>query len=190
MHPKQALIIVDMQKDFVDSDGKLSIFPALGETKTTKLIQDVADYITNFKGRIFYTLDTHDEDSCEFDSFPSHCIEGTDGHALTKVVADALIERERKDMRRIGSIKKASFTGSRLTEYLAETYPDVDYTIIGVCTHICVHDVASSLVNKFKEVHNKIPKIKIVKDLTGDFDQEMADFALKRLADLYGIEVK
>jgi len=189
MYPNKALIVVDMQKDFVDSGGKLSIFPALGETKTTKLIQDVADYITNFKGRIFYTLDTHKEDSCEFNAFPPHCIEDTDGHELTQVVASAISERERKDMRRIGSIKKQSFTGSRLTEYLTETYPDVEYTIIGVCTHICVHDVASSLVNKFKETHNKIPKITIVKDLTGDFDQEMADFALKRLSNLYGAEV-
>lgn len=189
MYPNQALIVVDMQKDFVDSDGKLSIFPALGETKTTKLIQDVADYITNFKGRIFYTLDTHNEDSCEFDSFPPHCIEGTDGHELTQVVADAIAERERKDQRRIGSIKKASFTGTRLAQYLTETYPDVDYTIVGVCTHICVHDIASGLVNRFKEVHNKIPKITIPRHLTGDFDPEMADHALKRLENLYGAKV-
>ena len=189
MYPTKGLIVVDMQKDFVDSDGKLSIFPALGKDKTEKLINGVAKYIEDFQGRVFYTLDTHDETSCEFDTFPAHCIKGTSGHDLTQKVQEAINAKEVKHQRIIGSLKKSSYTGTRLAEYLSSTYPDMEFHIVGVCTHICVHDVASSIVNRFKEDHNKIPKIIIPKELVGDFDQEMADYALKRLSNLYGAEV-
>lgn len=186
MYPTKLLIVVDMQKDFVDPDGKLTLY---SEAKTEKLVDGIADYIKNFNERVFYTLDTHENSSCEFSSFPAHCIEGTEGHKLTDKIATAILEKERSNQRTISGLGKASYTGSKLVDFLATTYPDMEYHIVGVCTHICVHDITSSLVNRFKELHNKVPKVIIPKELTGDFDLEMAEFALKRLERLYGVEV-
>lgn len=186
MYPTKLLIVVDMQKDFVDPDGKLTLY---SEGKTEKLVDGIADYIKNFDGRVFYTLDTHESFSCEFNSFPAHCVEGTEGHKLTNKIANAILEKERAHQRTIQGLGKVSYTGTKLVDFLATTYPDMEYHIVGVCTHICVHDITSSLVNRFKEIYNKVPKIVIPKQLTGDFDPEMAEFALKRLERLYGAQV-
>lgn len=189
MYPTKLLLVIDMQKDFVDEDGTLSIYPALGKEKTEKLISNVAEAITNFKGRVLYTLDTHTPDSCEFESFPPHCVEETKGWELTDKVCEAISTRELETQRVIHDVKKVSFNGTSLSDYLARTFDDMEFHIAGVCTHICVHDVVAGLVHSMKEKHNKLPKIVIDRKLVGDFDEEMAEFALKRMHNLYGVEV-
>ena len=51
---KHFLIIVDMQKDFVDG--------ALGTPEAMAIVPRVAEKIRGFDGDIFVTLDTHGED--------------------------------------------------------------------------------------------------------------------------------
>ena len=84
---------------------------------------------------------------------------------------------------------KASFNSSDISKYIAMTHKDSEIYVVGVCTHICIHDIVAGIVNEFKNRHDKLPDLKILKDMTGDFDIEMADFALKRLKNLYGVEV-
>ena len=50
---KHFLIVVDMQKDFVDG--------ALGTAEAQAIVGNVMDKILNFDGQIFATLDTHTE---------------------------------------------------------------------------------------------------------------------------------
>lgn len=176
----KVLVVVDMQNDFVTEGGSLAL------TNTNTMIAEMYDYITQFKedgGQIIYTMDTHDKDSCEFESFPAHCVSGTWGHNLHPAIEQAIEETNAR------MLWKHSFGGPMVSEYLAETHPDADFTVIGVCTHICVHDVVSGLVNTFKNQFNKVPKVTIPKDLVADFDLDMEAAALKRLSNLYGVQV-
>lgn len=176
-------IVVDMQKDFVDPNGKLTLYK---EGETEKLINNVANAIKSFSGLVICTLDTHTEDSCEFNTFPAHCVKDTQGHELTDKVFASLADRPWTSE----TAEKTSFTSPTYISQLAEEFPDADFQVAGVCTHICVHDIVTSIVNSYKEAYNRVPSVTIKKELIGDFDQDMAEFALKRLQKLYGVKVE
>ena len=80
---KHFLIVVDMQKDFVDG--------ALGTPEAQAIVGKVMDKILGFDGQIFATLDTHREnypDTAEGKKLPvPHCIKGTPGWMLDSGVA-------------------------------------------------------------------------------------------------------
>ena len=86
---KHFLVVVDMQKDFVDG--------ALGTKEAVAIVPAVAEKIRNFDGEIFATFDTHFENymqTAEGKNLPvPHCIKGTEGWALDKTVAAALDEK-------------------------------------------------------------------------------------------------
>ena len=79
---KHFLIVVDMQKDFVDG--------ALGTPEAQAIVGKVMDKILGFEGQIFATLDTHREnylDTAEGKKLPvPHCIKGTSGWRWTTVL--------------------------------------------------------------------------------------------------------
>ena len=50
----KALVVVDMQNDFVDG--------VLGSKEAVAIIDHAVEVIENFDGKVFYTLDTHSED--------------------------------------------------------------------------------------------------------------------------------
>ena len=70
---KQFLVVVDMQKDFVDG--------SLGSKEAVAIVPAVVRKISEFDGEIFVTYDTHFEDyldSTEGKKLPvPHCIYGT-----------------------------------------------------------------------------------------------------------------
>ena len=82
---KRFLIVVDMQKDFVDG--------ALGTPEAQAMLPAACEKIRRFSGEIFCTLDTHFEDylqTAEGRHLPvPHCIKGTEGRHLDKNVAAA-----------------------------------------------------------------------------------------------------
>ena len=81
---KRFLVVVDMQKDFVDG--------ALGTAEAAAIVPKTAEKTKNFDGEIFVTLDTHDENYMQTNEgrhLPvPHCIKGTDGWQLDQTVAD------------------------------------------------------------------------------------------------------
>ena len=86
---KHFLIVVDMQKDFVDG--------ALGTKEAVAIIPEVVRKIESFDGEIFATLDTHGDNymqTMEGKNLPvPHCIKGTPGWQLDERVAAALEKR-------------------------------------------------------------------------------------------------
>lgn len=72
---KKILVVVDMQKDFVDG--------ALGSREAVAIVPAVAKKVEEFDGDIFVTYDTHREnymETAEGKKLPvPHCIKGTDG---------------------------------------------------------------------------------------------------------------
>ena len=86
---KRFLIVVDIQKDFVDG--------SLGTPEAVGIIENACRKIEAFDGEIIATLDTHTEDyinTAEGKKLPVvHCVKGTDGWLLNEKVKAALDQR-------------------------------------------------------------------------------------------------
>ena len=140
---KKFLIVVDMQKDFVDG--------ALGTKEAEAIVPAVAEYIRGFDGQIFATLDTHYEnyaETAEGRKLPvSHCIKGTEGWLLDKTVAAALEEKG------YTPVEKNTF-GSVELPGLIEKAADgeaFETVVLGLCTDICVVSNALLIKASFPE---------------------------------------
>ena len=77
---KKILVVVDMQKDFVDG--------ALGSEEAVAIVDNVVKKIEKFDGEIFVTYDTHFEnymETSEGKKLPvPHCIKGTKGWEINR----------------------------------------------------------------------------------------------------------
>lgn len=119
------LVVVDMQKDFVDG--------SLGTKEAVAIVPQVVQEIENFDGDIVFTLDTHSSiylETQEGKNLPvPHCIKGTEGWKLDKAIEPLASGRR--------IFEKPTFGSVELAEYVADSDYD-DITLIGLCTDICV----------------------------------------------------
>ncbi len=135
---KKVLVVVDMQKDFVDG--------ALGSKEAIAIVPSVVKKIKEFDGEIFVTYDTHFEnymDTSEGKKLPvRHCIKGTDGWELNDEVKQAL------NAKKFTPVEKKTFGSVDLPVLIKEAIGDDDFTVelIGLCTDICV--VSNALIIK------------------------------------------
>ncbi len=140
---KNFLVVVDMQKDFVDG--------ALGTSEAVSIVPKVAERIKNFQGEIIATYDTHFEnymETAEGKNLPvPHCIKGTDGWQLNSEVATALKEKD------FTSVEKLTFGSAELPKIIEEIANGEDFKVelIGLCTDICVVSNALLLKAHFPE---------------------------------------
>ncbi len=140
---KKVLVVVDMQKDFVDG--------ALGTPEAVAIVDNVVEKITNFKGDIYVTYDTHFEnymETAEGKNLPvPHCIKGTDGWTLNDKVQAALDKKEYRE------IEKITFGSVDLPNIIKENYDvkDIEIELVGLCTDICVVSNALLLKANFPE---------------------------------------
>ncbi len=128
------LIVVDMQKDFIDGSlgtaEAVAIVPAV-KARIEKALQDGE--------KVIFTRDTHGEDylsTQEGAKLPVvHCIKGTEGWQIAEELQQ-YIEKDDKNV-----IDKPTFGSRTLAEYLAaeDAFERIgQITVIGLCTDICV----------------------------------------------------
>ena len=138
---KKTLVVVDMQKDFIDG--------ALGTKEAVAIVDNVKNKIAMYKengDEIIFTRDTHQENYMETNEGKHlpvvHCIEGTEGWKIGEglEVEGALY------------IDKPSFGFMNWKDYDLE-----EVEIIGLCTDICV--VSNALIIKAT-----YPEIKVTVD--------------------------
>lgn len=140
---KNFLVVVDMQKDFVDG--------ALGTKEAVAIIPAVVKKINAFNGEIIVTYDTHGEnymETSEGKNLPvPHCIKGTDGWQLDKSIVSALENKS------YTAVEKPTFGSVNLPEIIKEKANGETFTIelIGLCTDICVVSNALLLKANFPE---------------------------------------
>lgn len=123
---KKLLVVVDMQKDFIDG--------SLGTGEAVKIIETVKAKIEacqEAKQEIVFTLDTHHEDylnTKEGQNLPvTHCVKGTKGWELHPSFRACEGKR----------FEKPTFGCMELAEYVREgKYDEIE--LIGLCTDICV----------------------------------------------------
>ena len=140
---KNILVVVDMQKDFVDG--------ALGTAEAVAIVPGVAQKIREFDGDIFVTYDTHFDDymsTAEGKKLPvPHCIKGSDGWQLDAHVRSALEGRE------YTAVEKVTFGSVDLPRLIKDAAAGEDFSIqlVGLCTDICVVSNALLLKASFPE---------------------------------------
>ncbi|MBE6807517.1 MAG: cysteine hydrolase [Ruminococcaceae bacterium] len=140
---KEFLIVVDMQKDFVDG--------ALGTPEAVAIVPAVCEKIRSFEGEIFVTYDTHPTtylDTAEGKKLPvTHCVKGTPGWQLDAAVASAL------EGKAYVAVEKPTFGSTALPGLVANAAGEEDFavTLIGLCTDICVVSNALLLKAHFPE---------------------------------------
>ena len=145
---KKFLIVVDMQKDFVDG--------ALGTKEAVAIVPNVVKKIEDFDGEIFATLDTHFDnymETSEGKNLPvPHCIKNTDGWLLDKEVKAAL------DKKGFTAVEKNTFGSTDLPALIKDRAGEEELSIelIGLCTDICVVSNALILKASFPEADIKI----------------------------------
>lgn len=143
------LVVVDMQKDFVDG--------ALGTPEAAAIVPAVADKIRSYAeggNPIFVTRDTHDADyllTQEGRNLPViHCVRDTPGWELDDAVAAALPSwAVTVDKPTFGSVKLPELIRDFVATNGAE---NVNVEIVGLCTDICVASNALLLKAFFPEM--------------------------------------
>lgn len=133
---KEILVVVDMQKDFIDG--------ALGTKEAMAIVPAAAQKIRDFEGPVFVTLDTHDDnypETAEGKKLPvKHCIKGTLGHELNEEIRKALSGKN------CTITEKLTFGSVRLPGLIQENGTPDSITLIGLCTDICV--ISNALILK------------------------------------------
>lgn len=183
---RTALFVVDMVNGFVYSG-------ALASPRVAAIVENVVDLNKKMKGykKVFF-LDTHDENSLEFRSFPMHCIKG-------EFEAELIPELKTKDSegQETFYIEKNSTNGFHSDEFKQwiKTYEDkVDnYVITGCVTDICVLQFALTLKTYFNE-KNKSVRLIVPANTVETYDGGSHDGDLINLFALYnmhtsGIEI-
>lgn len=127
---KKTLIVVDMQKDFIDG--------ALGTKEAVAIVENVRKKIAKYQANgdeIIFTRDTHQPNYLETNEgkhLPvEHCIEGTEGWQIG----------EGLEVEGAIYIDKPSFGFMNWKDYDLE-----EVEIVGLCTDICV--VSNALIIK------------------------------------------
>lgn len=126
---RDILIVVDMQKDFIDG--------ALGTPEAVAIVPAVVEKVRGFEGDILFTRDTHFENYMETQEGRNlpvpHCIRGTEGWEICKELQpfaeDKLI------------LDKVTFGAMELGPILQEMHEEDEIssiTFVGLCTDICV----------------------------------------------------
>ncbi|MBQ6833764.1 MAG: cysteine hydrolase [Lachnospiraceae bacterium] len=136
---KNILIVVDMQKDFVD--GSLSTKEAV------TIVDTVVKKVKEFDGEVIFTRDTHYEnymDTQEGKNLPVvHCVKDTDGWQIIPELRELCGERNAK------CYDKPTFGCKVLAEDLKQRYDNGEIAsveLVGLCTDICV--VSNALLIK------------------------------------------
>ena len=136
---KKVLVVVDMQKDFVNG--------ALGTKEAVAIVDAVVEKVKNFDGEVIFTRDTHFEDymdTQEGKHLPVvHCVKDTDGWQIIPEL------KELCETMACKCYDKPTFGSTVLAEDLKTCYDAGELEsveLVGICTDICV--VSNALIIK------------------------------------------
>jgi nicotinamidase-related amidase len=132
---KTALLVIDMQNDFVKENGSLRVESA---EETIPLIRSLLNNARRNKVKVCYTQDTQIEGDKEFEIWPRHCVEGTRGWEIIDELkpenGEMVFRKNRYD----------GFYETNLEHYLSHVWHIENLIITGTVSNICVAHTAAS----------------------------------------------
>lgn len=144
---RKILLVIDMQTDFVDG--------ALGSAEAVAIIPNVLREISKYdKSDIIATRDTHPAEymqTREGRYLPvPHCIKNTSGWEIHPEIAPAL--------EGCLVIDKPTFGSTELCEHIVRLSEDddIEVTLVGLCTDICVVSNAMLIKAALPEIDVKV----------------------------------
>ncbi len=164
-----AIIVVDMQNDFVKPGGKL-VVPTAKDTIPS--IRRLLDKARENKVLIIYTKDTHYFRDPEFDIWGEHVVKGTWGWEIVDELKpgenDIVVEKTRYD----------GFYGTPIDDLL-RVY-GIKYTVIvGTVANICVLHTAGSAALRWYKVVVPLDGISALNDFDYYVTLRQIDFLYK-----------
>lgn len=166
---RSAVVVVDMQNDFVKLGGTLVVPDAAG---TVGAIASLLDRARSAGAHVLYTQDTHFEGDKEWRIWPEHCCAESWGWEIIAELAPRPGELVCRKSRYDG------FYDSWLDHYLTRVWNLEHLVIVGTVASICVlHTAASAGLRWF---HVVVPADGI--SALSDFDQA---FTLRQVSWLY-----
>jgi nicotinamidase-related amidase len=158
----KALIVVDMQNDFIDG--------SLANPAAQAIVDPIIKKIKEFDGRVIFTQDTHYSNYCktqECKKLPiEHCKIGTPGWEIHSDILQAVTGRNFVHM-----IRKETFGYINWRDIIRDCE---EIIICGTCTDICV--VSNALIIKAMYPETKIT---VLKDLCAGLTPEKHEAALE-----------
>lgn len=164
-----ALIVVDMQRDFVEPTGKLPVPTA---PQTVPVIRKLLQQARSAGVRVFYTLDTHLKEDPEFALWGEHVVEGTPGWEIVDDLkpqeGDILIRKTRYD----------GFYGTPLDDLL-RVYGIRNVVVVGTVANICVLHTAASAALRWYKVYVPMDGISALNEFDYHAALRQIDFLYK-----------
>ena len=162
---KQILVVVDMQNDFISG--------SLGTKEAINAVPHALALIESKKwDKIIATYDTHHGNylnTQEGKNLPViHCIEGTKGWELEENILSAITAAAPCE-----KILKEQFGSLDIIGKIAESGDEIEVTLCGVCTDICVISNAMIIKSAFPEA-----KVNVAKDACAGVTPEKHNAAL------------
>lgn len=165
---RTALIVIDMQNDFVKEGGTLRVPEAEG---TLPAIARLLDLARETGMRVVFTQDTHNEGDPEWRIWPEHTREGAWGWQIVEEL------RPRDGEVVIRKLRYDAFYGTPL-DHLLRLWSVDTLVICGTVASICVHYTAASAALRWYRVI-------IPRDATSALDPFDMELSLRQTAFLF-----
>jgi len=163
------VMVVDMQNDFVNTDGKLYVGNSV--RKIIPNIQRTLAKARETKVPVVYTQDWHRKDDPEFKVWPAHCVEGTVGAEIIQPLKPASEDFV---------VRKKSYDPWFETELeeLLRRLKIQTIVVTGTVSNICVlHAVAGATLRGYESV--------VPVDCTASLNDVDQEFAIRQIVLLY-----
>lgn len=165
---KTALVVVDMQNDFVKEGGSLLVPDA---EATLPNIKNLLELARESGMKVIFTQDTHGDGDPEWNIWPEHAREGAWGWRIV----DELSPREDETV--IRKVRYDAFYGTHLDHFLRLWNVDT-LVVCGTVANICVHYTAASAALRWYDV--VVPK-----DATSALDPFDLEASLRQTSFLF-----
>jgi nicotinamidase-related amidase len=166
---RAALVVVDMQNDFVTEGGTLRVPDA---EATIPAITTLLDLARAYGMRVVFTQDTHRDGDPEWRIWPEHAREGSWGWQIVEALAP------REDETVITKVRYDGFYGTPL-DHLLRLWGVTTLVICGTVANICVHYTAASAALRWYDVI-------IPRDAVSALDPFDLESSLRQTAFLFG----
>ena len=151
---RNVLVAVDIQNDFIS--GSLAID---GGEEVVSPTNQLAKAVRQNMGRVAFTRDWHPETTPHFDTWPVHCVAGTDGadfhHDIEFKASDVILSKGMEQTDGYSGYEGVSIDGRTLESMITPQHREkVVVYLTGLAIDYCVKATGIDIATEFKDNEN------------------------------------